>query len=109
MYKYNVANCVIMGTILGSKLKGEGKIVFEVLMDYEEAVQLQGHMDNIHLFSENITGLQTRISTRGKNAATKYLLIPRELRKDMRFDRDIKCQKIELKDKLIFIYVIDKF
>jgi hypothetical protein len=98
-----------MGTILGSKLKGEGKVIFEVLMDYEEAVQLQGHMDNIHLFSENITDLKTKISTRGKNAATKYLLIPRSLRKNIKFDKEINCQKIELKEKIIFVYVVDKF
>lgn len=98
-----------MGTILGSKLKGEGKVIFEVLMDYEEAVQLQGHMDNVHLFSENITDLMTNISTRGKNAATKYLLIPRELRKNIQFDKEISCQKIELKDKIIFIYMVEKF
>lgn len=98
-----------MGTILGSKLKGEGKVVFEVLMDYEEAVQLQGHMDNVHIFSENITDLRTNISTRGKNAATKYLLIPRELRKNIKFDKEINCQKIELKDKIIFVYTVEKF
>lgn len=98
-----------MGTILSSKLKGEGKVVFEVLMDYDEAVQLQGHMDNIRIFSENITDLRTNISTRGKNAATKYLLVPRDLRKNIKFDKEINCQKIELKDKIIFIYVVEKF
>lgn len=98
-----------MGTILGSKLKGEGKVIFEVLMDYEEAVQLRGHMDNVHLFSENVTDLRTNISTRGKNAATKYLLIPRELRKGIQFDKEINCQKIELKDRIIFIYAVEKF
>jgi hypothetical protein len=98
-----------MGTIISSKLKGEGKIVFEVLMDYEEAVQLQGHMDNIHLFSENITDMRTNVSTRGKNAATKYLLIPRELRSNINFNKEISCQKIELGDRIFFIYAIDKF
>lgn len=78
-------------------------------MDYEEAVQLQGHMDNVHLFSENITELRTNISTRGKNAATKYLLIPRELRKNIKFDKEINCQKIDLKEKIIFIYCVEKF
>ena len=81
-----------MGTILGSKMKGEGRVVFEVLMDYDEAVQLQGHMDNVHIFSENITHTKTNISTRGQNAATKYLLIPRELRKDLKYNKEINCQ-----------------
>ena len=98
-----------MGTILSSKLKGEGKVVFEVLMEYEEAVQLQGHMDNVHLFSENVDYMRTKVSTRGKHAATKYLLIPKELRKNIKFDKDINCQKVELHDKIIFIYVVEKF
>ena len=98
-----------MGTILSSKLKGEGKVIFEILMDYEEALQIQGHMDNVHIFSENITDLKTKVSTRGKNAATKYLLIPKELRKNIKLDKDIHCQKIELKDKIIFVYVVEKF
>lgn len=98
-----------MGTILSSKLKGEGKVVFEILMDYEEAVQLQGRMDDVHIFSENNIDKKANISTRGKNAATKYLLIPRELRKGIQFDKEISCQKIELKDKIIFIYIVEKF
>ncbi|MCP3683460.1 MAG: hypothetical protein GY861_12305 [bacterium] len=98
-----------MGTILSTKLKGTRKVVFEVLMAYEEAVQLQGHMDNVHVFSENITELKTNISTRGKSGATKYFLIPRELRKNIDFDNEINCQKIELKEKIIFIYSVNKF
>lgn len=98
-----------MGTILSSKLKGEGKVVFEVLMDYEEAIQLQGHMDNIHLFSEDVTHLTTNVSTRGSGGATKYLLIPRELRHALNFNTSVKCQKIDVKDKIIFIYMLDKY
>ncbi|MFH1637140.1 MAG: hypothetical protein ABIB71_01815 [Candidatus Woesearchaeota archaeon] len=98
-----------MGTILSSKMKAQGKVIFEVLMDYNEAVQLQGHMDNVHLFSENITDLKTTISTRGKNAATKYFLIPCKLRRELKLNKEINCQKIELKDKTIFIYLVQKF
>ncbi|MDP3640811.1 MAG: hypothetical protein Q8R53_06475 [Nanoarchaeota archaeon] len=97
-----------MGAILGSKLKGDGKVIFEVLMDYEEAVQLQGHMDNVHLFSENISHVRTNISTRGKNSATKYLLIPKELRRGINFDKEISCQKVDLKDRIIFVYSLEK-
>ena len=39
-----------MGTILSSRMKDDGKIVFEISVDYEESIQLQGHMDNIHIF-----------------------------------------------------------
>jgi hypothetical protein len=98
-----------VGTILSTKLKGEGSVIFEVLMPYEEAVQLQGHMDDIHIFSEGTSELKTNVSTRGKNGATKYFLIPRELRQDIDFKSEINCQKIDLKDKIIFIYSVDKY
>jgi len=98
-----------MGTIISSKMKDDGKIVFEVCLDYEEAIQLNGHMENIHLFSENVKQVETHISTRGKNDATKYFLIPKDLRKNLRFDRSITCQKIDTKTKTIFVYVLDNF
>ena len=98
-----------MGTIQSSKLKDNGKVILEVHLDYEEAMHLQGHMDNVHLFSENVSEVRTNISTRGKNGATKYLLIPRNLRKNIDFEKEINCQKIDLKEKIIFIYSVPKF
>lgn len=98
----------ISGTILGSKVRSDGKIILDVLLDYDETVQLQGQIDNIHIFSENISHLKTNISTRGKNGATKYLLIPRDLRQNIMFDKPVNCQKIDLKDKIIFVYIIEK-
>ena len=93
-----------MGKILGSKLKGD-KVLLEVQLEYEEAVQLQGHMDKICIFSENVSDIKTNISTRGKNGATKYLLIPKELRKNLNLEKEIDCQKIDMQDKIIFIYI----
>jgi hypothetical protein len=97
-----------MGTILNSKTTNDGKIIFEVLVDYEEALQLRGHINNIHMFSEDIVDVNSNISLRGKNEATKYFLIPRELRKDLKFNTKVRCQKLEAPTKTIFIYVVDK-
>ncbi|MBS3100692.1 hypothetical protein A2641_01005 [Candidatus Nomurabacteria bacterium RIFCSPHIGHO2_01_FULL_37_25] len=97
-----------MGAILSSRIKDDGKVVFEVSLDYEEATQLKGFMNNIHIFSENVADIKANISQRGKNEATKYFLIPKELRKNMKFNAKTTCQKIETKTKTIFIYVIDK-
>ena len=97
-----------MGTILSSRVKDDGKVVFEVSLDYEESLQLKGYLDNIHLFSENVSEIEAVISQRGKNEATKYFLIPKELRKGMKFSAKTKCQKIDTKTKTIFIYTVDK-
>ncbi len=97
-----------MGAIISSRVKDDGKVIFEVSLDYEEATQLKGYMNNIHLFSENVADIKTNISQRGKNEATKYFLIPKELRKNLKFSAKTTCQKIEAKTKTIFIYVVDK-
>lgn len=98
-----------MGTILSSRMKDDGKVIFEVSLDYDEAKQLKGFMDDVHIFSENVADIRTKISTRGKNDATKYFLVPRELRKKLNFNSDISCQKIDLKTKTIFVYVVEKY
>ena len=98
-----------MGKILNSKVTGDGKIVFEISVDYDEALQLKGHVKNVHLFSEDVSDIKSNISLRGKNEATKYFLIPKEIRKDLKFNTKVTCQKIEADTKTIFIYLVDKF
>jgi hypothetical protein len=97
-----------MGKILGSKTTKEGKVIFEVEMEYEEALLLKGNIKNIHVFSEDVADIKTNLSQRGKNEATKYFLIPRELRNNLKFNEKVRCQKIETDAKIIFVYVVDK-
>ncbi len=96
-----------MGTILHTRKKGK-KVVAEILSDYDEYLQLKGHLENIRLFSENLSTIQTNISQRGKNSATKYFLIPCHLRRGLFFNAPTSCQKLELEDKFVFIYVVNK-
>lgn len=96
-----------MGTIISSKKKGE-KVVLEIVAEYDEFLQLRGHLNNIRLITENIAEVKTNISQRGKNEATKYFLIPREFRKGFKFNNATSCQKLEFGDKIIFFYVINK-
>ena len=96
-----------MGTIISSKKDGES-VILEILADYEEFLQLKGHLNEVRLFTENIAEVQTNISQRGKNQATKYFLIPRQFRKGFRFDNATSCQRLDIKDKVLFIYVVDK-
>lgn len=97
-----------MGRILGTKTTKEGKVIFEIEMDYEESLQLKGHIKNIGVFSEDAAEIKTNLSQRGKNEATKYFLIPRELRTNLKFNEKVKCQKLETDGKIIFVYVVDK-
>lgn len=97
-----------MGTILGTKITKDNKIIFEVELDYEESLKLKGHIKDIHIFSEDAAEIKTNLSQRGTNEATKYFLIPRELRGDLKFNEQVKCQKIETDTRTIFVFVVDK-
>jgi len=97
-----------MGQIVSSKATKDGKVVFEVVMDYEEALQLKGYINNVHMFSQDVPSRNSNVSLRGKHEATKYLLIPKDLRKDLKFNTKVKCQRIDTPTKQIFIYLIDK-
>ena len=98
-----------MGSIMNSKVVKD-KVVFSVCMEQEEALQLKGHMKDIHIFSERIADIRTNLSGRGKDSATKYFLVPRELRKYITFTqaKQISCQRIDSKEHAIFIYLVSK-
>ena len=95
-----------MGTIISSK-KDKENVIVEILTEYHEFLQLKGHLNNIRLITEEVAEVQTNISQRGKNAATKYFLIPRQFRKGFKFNNAISCQRLDIKDKVIFFYVIN--
>ena len=96
-----------MGTIISSKKDGD-KVIVEVLADYDEFLQLKGHLNDIRLVTENTAEVQTNISQRGKNQATKYFLIPRQFRKGFKFNNTTSCQRLDFKDKVLFIYIVNK-
>ena len=97
-----------MGSILSSRVKDDGKVIFEVCVSQEEALQLKGHLENIHVFSEKTADSKTNMVQRGKNDSTRYFLIPRDMRSNLGYKSISKCQKIETKSKIIFIYVMDR-
>jgi hypothetical protein len=99
-----------MGSIISSKVQEGGKIIFEVSVEEAEALQLRGNISDIHIFSENVVEHDATLSQRGKNEATKYFLVPKQLRKELSFrNKQVRCQKIDTKTKTIFVYVIERY
>ncbi len=97
-----------MGKILSTRTTSENKVLLEIEIDYNESLNLKGHVNNVHIFSEDAAIIKTNISQRGTNEATKYFLIPRKLRDNIDFDSFAKCQRIDMLDKSIFVFVVDK-
>ena len=98
-----------MGEIVGSKVKENGNIIFNIEVNQEEALNLKGHIQKIRLFSENAIDLEANLTQRGKNGATKYFLVPTSLRKNLRLNNNILCQRIDTKQKIFYIYELDKY
>ena len=71
-------------------------------------MKLKGNIKNIHIFSEDAAEVRTNLSQRGTNEATKYFLIPKELRENLIFSEEVKCQKIDTDTRTIFIFVVEK-
>ena len=69
---------------------------------------LRGHYDDIHIITEKTATEISKIASRGNGAATKYLLIPKNIRCDISENNKVFCNKIETDDKLIYVYTIDK-
>lgn len=97
-----------MGKILSTRTTSENKVLLEIEIDYNESLNLKGHVNNVHIFSEDAAIIKTNISQRGTNEATKYFLILRKLRDNIDFDSFAKCQRIDMLDKSIFVFVVDK-
>ena len=98
-----------MCNILSLKREKED-IVVELKMTEDEFQKLKGNVSNIYMFSENTAKIMTNISGRGKNSATKYFLIPTLLRKNLNLSSSsVACEKIETKEKMIFVYLVDKW
>ena len=93
---------------MGIRTTKDDKVIVELQMDYDESLKLKGHIKNIHMFSEDAAEIKTNLSQRGTNEATKYFLIPRELREDLTFDEKVKCQRIDTDTRIIFVYMVDK-
>lgn len=97
-----------MARILGTRTIEDNKVIYEIELEHKEASQIMGYTENICVFPEEGSEIETNISQRGKNEATKYFLIPRILRNNLKYNRKVGCKKMETKNKTIFIYIIDK-
>ncbi len=87
----------------------EDKVIHQIELNEYEAQQLKNHATKVHLFSANLCNHNSRIVERGNKGGAKYFIIPLSLksRKKKRYS-NVSYQKIETKDKIFFVCVVDK-
>ena len=96
-----------MGLIVSTKRHSQEQVLVELLVNNSEIRQLRGEHNDIYVFSERTTNTPSRVSLRGKNDATKYFLIPKQLRKELVINGKVSCQRLQSDGRTIFVYVID--
>lgn len=97
-----------MGEIIKTKAV-EDKIIYQVKLSEEEALQIKNHVKNVHMFSGNLFKHETRMIERGNKKGAKYFSIPLSLksRNKKRYSK-VSYQKIEHNGKIFFVCVTEK-
>ncbi len=89
-------------------LQKDKKISLNLIVSNDYFLRLSGHLNNVHIFSENNINYDTKIIKKGRNQNTKYLLLPRKLVKDIKNYKNVKCKRIDTEKNYIFIFLLDK-
>lgn len=97
-----------MGSIIGSKVRDDGKIVFEVCVDLKEASNLKGQVEDIYLIATGVESEKTSVVQRGTNESTMYLLIPKSAREELKKDEIALFQKLDFPRRKIYVYSVKK-
>ncbi len=98
-----------MGEIINSKSAYGNKMIYKILLNETEAINLKGHMRNVHIFAKERCYYETNILERGNKKGAKYFIIPRKLksRQRPRFAK-IKYQKIDNGNEVFYICTVNK-
>ena len=97
-----------MGFIVSQSIKANDKIEFRVIVNYAEALLLNGRATNIHIFSEDVPVQQARMVSRGKRGETKYFLVPKMINKNLNSKSEVRCQRMDTDSSTVFFYTIKK-
>lgn len=97
-----------MGTIISTEKRDDDKINLTVAVTRREAINLKGEMDNVIVLADSNISKESKISKRGNKDATKYFLIPKEQREDLRPESVVHCQRLDVKGKTYFVYLVDQ-
>jgi hypothetical protein len=98
-----------MSRITNIKNISDDKVVVTLEMSKEEYDYLRGSLEKIYVFSERDLEFEARLVQRGKKESTKYLLLPKEIRKTVKPTEKVKVAKMESKTKNIFIFSVSKY
>ena len=88
-------------------------IFIHARLDISEFHALQGHMDNLTVFSPSLIDTPSKaIKTGARHSYARYFLLPVPIRRKFRTDThdfdNIKCSAVEAGDKLFVVFSLDR-
>jgi len=86
----------------------KNKVVYKILLDENEALNLRGNLKNIHLFSSDLCKKEAQMNQRGNKGVTKYFKIPLSLRSRKKPSGILSYQNLSIPSKIFYIYTITK-
>lgn len=95
-----------MGEVIDSVGRDEKRLL-KVVLDSEEAKNLRGHREKIHIFSEDNCVHKVDLLERGNKREAKYFKIPRELKKRRQKITNICYQRVQESGKVFFIFTLN--
>jgi len=95
-----------MASIIGLE-RYEKHVVLSIKLDMDELTALKGRVDDIHLVPEENAEVKSNVYEKGKNGNTKYLLIPKSIRENIKIGKEASCLKICSKNKVVLAYIMD--
>jgi hypothetical protein len=97
-----------MAKILELKNTDNKKIIANLELSENEYKYLKGNIERIRIFSDDNLQKNSRLVQRGKKEATKYFLLPKSLRNGVKPCCNVRCDRLETKDKCLFIFEVTK-
>lgn len=98
---------VFMGKISSMNTLPDGRIKIKVCVEEQEALCLKGCTTNVHVFSDALCTIESKVIERGKGGVTKHFLIPKKIRDKRKIQAgETRCQRIDSGSKAVFVYVV---
>jgi hypothetical protein len=97
-----------VGVINQVRVKGEDRVLVELMMNKQEYLELQGKIEQLSLISEERCDRPVKYTRRGSGNGSLYFLAPKEIKFLKGLDRT-KVQVIERQRSYLAVYRIPKW
>lgn len=99
-----------MAEVINTSKTDKGTVLIQIEVPIVEAQQLNFGLGNIVVFDKDFEKEEKpiKISSRGKEGATKYFKVPSRSKERIDIEADVNLKVLEREDDILFIYSVPK-